>query len=89
MIKTIEQSSAADQEFDLILLDEDMQDISWREAVSIVRRMSWIHRPYIFLMTDRSMAEEEYRGQGIDQVLHKPFTCSAPITIKVRVCLQE
>jgi signal transduction histidine kinase/CheY-like chemotaxis protein len=89
MIKTIEQSSAADQEFDLILLDEDMQDISWREAVSTVRRMSWIHRPYIFLMTERPIPEEEYRGQGIDQVLQKPFTCSALRKVVGEVCAQE
>jgi CheY-like chemotaxis protein len=35
------------------------------------------------------MAEEEYRGQGIDQVLHKPFTCSALRKVVGEVCAQE
>ena len=66
-IKLIEQAAVAENEYDLILLDEDLQDMDWHEVVNSVRRMSWIRMPHIFLMTTRHIYDEERRGAGIGQ----------------------
>lgn len=77
-IKMIEQEGTiSDSGYDLILLDEELQDMDWREVVSSVQAMSWIRKPVIFLMSGRQIRDEERRGAGIGHVLPKPFYVSA------------
>ena len=85
-IKLIEQAAVAENEFDLLLLDEDLQDMDWHEVVNSVRRMSWIRMPHIFLMTSRHMYDEERRGAGIGQTLQKPFYVSGLHRLVDQVC---
>lgn len=85
-IKLIEQAAVAENEFDLILLDEDLQDMDWHEVVNSVRRMSWIRMPHIFLMTTRHIYDEERRGAGIGQTLQKPFYVSGLHRLVEQVC---
>ena len=85
-VKMIEQASIAENEYDLILLDEDIQDMDWREVVSNIRKMSWIRMPHIFLMTSRQMYDEERRGAGISHILPKPFYVSALHKLVEQVC---
>ena len=76
-IKMIEQAASADHEYDLILLDEDLQDLDWRDVVNNVRKMTWTRIPQFFLMTSRQIRDEERRGAGIGNILPKPFYVSA------------
>lgn len=76
-IKMIEQAALADHEYDLILLDEDLQDLDWRDVVNNVRKMTWTRIPQFFLMTSRQIRDEERRGAGIGHILQKPFYVSA------------
>ncbi len=85
-IKMIEQAAVAENEYDLILLDEDLQDMDWHEVVNSVRRMSWIRMPHIFLMTNRHFYDEERRGAGIGQTLQKPFYVSGLHRLVEQVC---
>ena len=85
-IKLIEQAAVAENEYDLILLDEDLQDMDWHEVVTSVRRMSWIRMPHIFLMTSRHIYDEERRGAGIGQTLQKPFYVSGLHRLVEQVC---
>ena len=63
--------------FDLILLDEDIQDLEWREVLGNLRAMSWIKMPVIFLMSGRTSMAREIEGTGVSHVLQKPFYFSA------------
>ena len=85
-VKLIEQAAVAEDEYDLILLDEDLQDMDWHEVVNSVRRMSWIQMPHIFLMTSRHIYDEERRGAGIGQTLQKPFYVSGLHRLVEQVC---
>ena len=85
-VKLIEQAAVAEDEYDLILLDEDLQDMDWHEVVNSVRRMSWIRMPHIFLMTSRHIYDEERRGAGIGQTLQKPFYVSGLHRLVEQVC---
>jgi CheY-like chemotaxis protein len=85
-VKLIEQAAVAEDEYDLILLDEDLQDMDWHEVVNSVRRMSWIRMPHIFLMTSRHFYDEERRGAGIGQTLQKPFYVSGLHRLVEQVC---
>jgi CheY-like chemotaxis protein len=85
-VKLIEQAVVAEDEYDLILLDEDLQDMDWHEVVNSVRRMSWIRMPHIFLMTNRHIYDEERRGAGIGQTLQKPFYVSGLHRLVEQVC---
>ena len=85
-IKMVEQAGNAEMTFDLILLDEELQDMDWREIISSVRRMTWIRMPGVFLMTKRQMRDEERRGMGISQVLQKPFYFSVFHRLVEQVC---
>ena len=76
-VKMIEQSSAEEMGFDLILLDEDIQDLEWREVLGNLRAMSWIKMPVIFLMSGRTSMAREIEGTGVSHVLQKPFYFSA------------
>ncbi|MDO5476957.1 MAG: response regulator [Eubacteriales bacterium] len=85
-IKMVEQAGNAEMAFDLILLDEELQDMDWREIISSVRKMTWIRIPSVFLMTKRQMRDEERRGMGISQVLQKPFYVSVFHRLVEQVC---
>ena len=85
-IKMVEQAGNAEMTFDLILLDEELQDMDWREIISSVRKMTWIRMPGVFLMTKRQIRDEERRGMGISQVLQKPFYVSALHRLVEQVC---
>ena len=85
-VKIIEQTNATDNAVDIILLDEEVQDMDWREVVSSLRAMSWIRMPLIFLMSGRQVRDEERRGMGISQILPKPFYISALHRIIEEVC---
>ena len=85
-VKLIEQAAVAEDEYELILLDEDLQDMDWHEVVNSVRRMSWIQMPHIFLMTSRHIYDEERRGAGIGQTLQKPFYVSGLHRLVEQVC---
>ena len=85
-IKMIEQAGIAEKEFDLILLDEDLQDMDWHEVVNSVRKMSWIRMPHIFLMTSRQINDVERRGAGIGHTLQKPFYISVLHKLVEQVC---
>ena len=85
-VKMIEQAAVAESEYDLILLDEDLQDMDWHEVVNSIRRMSWIRMPHIFLMTNRHIYDEERRGAGIGQTLQKPFYVSGLHRLVEQVC---
>lgn len=76
-VKLIEQAGTAENGFDIVLLDEEIQDIEWRDVVVSVRAMSWIKMPMIILMSSRQIRDEERRGAGIGHVLTKPFYVSA------------
>lgn len=76
-VKMIEQSSVEDMGFDLILLDEGIEDLEWREVLANLRAMSWIKMPVIFLMSGRTSMAGEIEGTGVSHVLQKPFYFSA------------
>ncbi len=76
-VKLIEQAGTAENGFDIVLLDEEMQDMDWRDVVGSVRAMSWIRMPMVILMSSRQIRDEERRGAGIGHVLPKPFYVSA------------
>lgn len=85
-IKMIEQAGAVGNSFDLILLDEELQDMDWREVVVSLRKMAWLRIPHIFLMTGRQVRDEERRGAGIGHILQKPFYVSALHRLVEQVC---
>ncbi|MDO5132665.1 MAG: response regulator [Eubacteriales bacterium] len=76
-VKMIEHAGSTDTGFDIVLLDEELQDMEWREVVGSIHAMSWIRMPMIVLMSNRQIRDEERRGAGIGYVLPKPFYISA------------
>ena len=76
-VKLIEQAGATGTGFDIVLLDEDLQDMDWRDVVGSMKAMSWMKMPMVFLLSSRQIRDEERRGAGIGQVLPKPFYVSA------------
>jgi len=86
-IKMIEQSGTIKEAgYDLILLDEELQDMEWREVIASLSAMPWVHLPMIFLMSSRQIRDEERRGAGVSQVLQKPFYVSALHRLVEQVC---
>ena len=86
-IKMIEQSGTIKEAgYDLILLDEELQDMEWREVIASLSAMPWVHLPMIFLMSGRQIRDEERRGAGVSQVLQKPFYVSALHRLVEQVC---
>ena len=77
-LKLIEHAGSINNaDFDLILLDEELQDMDWREVVASIQAMTWIRKPVVFLMTGRQLRDEERRGSGVSHVMQKPFYVSA------------
>ena len=60
-------------EFNLVILDLMLPDISGEEVCSIIRKMSEVH---IFMLTAKSTLEDRIEGlnQGADEYLVKPFS---------------
>ena len=85
-VKMVESAGVAENEYDLILLDEGLQDMDWRDVVTNVRRMSWIRMPHIFLMSSRHIHDEERMGAGVSHILSKPFYVSALHRLVEQVC---
>ena len=77
-IKMIEQAATVNEAgYDLILLDEELQDMEWREVVAALQAMPWVQLPVVFLLSGRQIRDEERRGAGVSHVLQKPFYISA------------
>ena len=85
-IKLVEQGSAHEKPFDVILLDEELQDMEWQELVSSLRSMSWLQIPMIILMSSRQIRDEEWRGIGLSRVIQKPFYISALHKVVEEIC---
>lgn len=88
-IKMVEQGSAMENGVDIILMDEELQDMDWREVVSSLRTMSWIRMPMLFLLSGREIREEELSGAGTIHLLQKPFYFSALHRIVEKVCEKQ
>ena len=85
-LKIVEHANTLEDGFDIILLDEEVQDMEWREVVGSLRAMSWIKIPQIILMSGRQFRDEERRGAGIGHVLPRPFYISALHRLIEQVC---
>lgn len=68
------------QDFDLILVDWDLPDMTGPEAVALLRSSERTARTPVALMTSPARPEMEslhLQGSGVQGVLAKPFTASA------------
>lgn len=73
-LQMVEQANLEDQSYDLILLDRDVQDMSYTEIASGIRSMSWISAPSIILMSDKAdHFLRPVRKSGIASIMPKPF----------------
>lgn len=73
-LQMIEQANMEDQSYNLILLDRDVQDMSYTEIASAIRSMSWISAPAIILMSDKAdHFLRPVKKSGIASIMPKPF----------------
>lgn len=73
-LQMIEQANMEDQGYSLILLDRDVQDMSYTEIAAGVRSMSWITVPAIILMSDKAdHFVHPVKKSGIASIMPKPF----------------
>ena len=85
-VKMVEQAASVDQAYDVVLLDDALMDMTWREVVTSIQRMDWGRVPCIFLMTGHRMRDEERRGTGNLYTMPKPFYISAFHRLVEKVC---
>ena len=73
-LQIIEQANIEEKEFDLILLDRDIQDQPYTEFTEQLCGISFINTPTVVLMSDKP---EHFTGEvhksGIKRIMPKPF----------------
>ena len=73
-LQMIEKSRAEERNFDLLLLDRDIQDMIYTEIAKAVREMSWEKTPAIILMSDKAEHfTQNVHKAGIAAIMPKPF----------------
>ena len=70
-MQLIEQAGVEDRNFDLFLIDRDIQDKGYWEVADEIRAMTWSKTPAIILMSDK--AEHFLQNVHIDAIMPKPF----------------
>ena len=73
-LQMIEQGRTEENNFDLILLDRDIQDMIYTEIAKEVREMSWARTPAIILMSDKAEHfTQNVHKAGIAAIMPTPF----------------
>ncbi len=73
-LQLIEQAGMEDREFDLFLMDRDIQDKGYWEIADEIRAMSWARVPAIILMSDKAEHfTKNVHKAGIAAIMPKPF----------------
>ena len=81
-MQLIEQAGVEERNFDLFLMDRDIQDKGYWEVADEIRAMTWSKTPAIILMSDKAEHFlQNVHKQGIDAIMPKPFFFSTFRTI--------
>ena len=73
-LQMVEQANMEDRNFDLLLMDRDIQDKLYTEVANEIREMSWIRTPVIILMSDKAEHfTQNVHKAGIASIMPKPF----------------
>ena len=73
-IALIEQAIVEDRQFDLFLMDRDVQDKGYWEIAEEIRSMLWTKEPAIVLMSDKAEHFiQNVHKTGIAAIMPKPF----------------
>ena len=73
-LQMIEQANMEDRNFDLFLMDRDIQDKGYWEIADEIRAMAWAKVPAIILMSDKAEHfTQNVHKAGIAAIMPKPF----------------
>ena len=73
-LQLAEQANMEDRNFDLFLMDRDIQDKGYWEVADEIRAMSWTKVPAIILMSDKAEHfTQNVHKAGIAAIMPKPF----------------
>ena len=73
-LQLAEQANMEDRNFDLFLMDRDIQDKGYWEVADEIRAMSWTKVPAIILMSDKAEHfTQNVHKAGIAALMPKPF----------------
>ena len=89
-MQLIEQSNMDERNFDLFLMDRDIQDKGYWEIAEEIRAMGWTKSPAIILMSDKAEHFiQNVHKTGIDAIMPKPFFFSTFRTIVEELSLDQ
>ena len=89
-MQLIEQSNMDERNFDLFLMDRDIQDKGYWEIAEEIRAMGWTKLPAIILMSDKAEHFiQNVHKTGIDAIMPKPFFFSTFRTIVEELSLDQ
>ena len=73
-LQMIEQAGVEDEDFDLILMDRDIQDKGYWEIAEEILAMAWTKVPAVILMSDKAEHFiQNVHKTGIAAIMPKPF----------------
>ena len=89
-MQLIEQSNMDERNFDLFLMDRDIQDKGYWEIAEEILAMGWTKSPAIILMSDKAEHFiQNVHKTGIDAIMPKPFFFSTFRTIVEELSLDQ
>ena len=73
-LQLVEQANMEDRNYDLFLMDRDIQDKGYWEVADEIRAMAWTKIPAIILMSDKAEHfTQNVHKAGIAAIMPKPF----------------
>ncbi len=73
-LQVLEQAHRAGRSYEVILIDRDLQDMSYGDLVSNIHGMGWKRSPIVVLMSDKDVHFlHPVKKKGITGIIPKPF----------------